>query len=271
MKRTHTSTPLPQDTLHAWVDGRLPPDQAAEQLASADDATRATLRQWQQQRQALQALHREVLDEPVPASMRDVATRAASHSKQAANQMRWSGMVAAVVMAFGLGWMTRAQVPGADTTAVAKASVQSQFVRAAGFAHAVYLPEKRHPVEVGAGEQEHLVQWLSKRLGRSLKVPDLSAQGFTLVGGRLLPGDTGARAQFMFQDAQGMRVTLYLGGLPSASEHPELRETRFQYEMQGTTASFYWFDQDFGYALCGELPRAQLLQLATQVYHQTNG
>ncbi|MGJ7541522.1 hypothetical protein [Variovorax sp. LT1R16] len=27
-------------------------------------------------------------------------------------------------------------------------------------------------------------------------MPDLSAEGYTLVGGRLLPGDTGARAQF---------------------------------------------------------------------------
>jgi anti-sigma factor RsiW len=73
-------------------------------------------------------------------------------------------------------------------------------LRQAGFAHAVYLPEKRHPVEVAAAEQDHMVQWLSKRLGKPLKIPQLGAQGFELVGGRLLPGDSGARAQFMFQN-----------------------------------------------------------------------
>ena len=44
------------------------------------------------------------------------------------------------------------------------------------------------------------MQWLSRRLGKPLKVPVLAAQGYELMGGRLLPGDNGARAQFMFQN-----------------------------------------------------------------------
>ena len=76
----------------------------------------------------------------------------------------------------------------------------TEFVRQAAGVHAVYQPEQRHPVEVGAARQDHLVQWLSKRLGRPLKVPVLSTQGFELVGGRLLPGDASARAQFMYQN-----------------------------------------------------------------------
>jgi anti-sigma factor RsiW len=39
----------------------------------------------------------------------------------------------------------------------------------------------------------------------------LASQGYELVGGRLLSGDGGARAQFMFQNAAGLRLTLYLG------------------------------------------------------------
>ncbi len=53
-------------------------------------------------------------------------------------------------------------------------------------------PEVRHPVEVTAAQQDHLVQWLSKRVGRPLKVPVLAAEGYELVGGRLLSGDGGA-------------------------------------------------------------------------------
>jgi anti-sigma factor RsiW len=46
-------------------------------------------------------------------------------------------------------------------------------------------PAVRHPVEVAAAQQEHLGQWLSKHLGRPLKAPDFSTQGYELVGERL--------------------------------------------------------------------------------------
>ena len=82
-------------------------------------------------------------------------------------------------------------------------------VRAAR-AHLVYAPEVRHPVEVDAKEQDHLVKWLSKRLDIALKVPVLASEGFELLGGRLLPGPEGPVAQFMYQDASGKRLTLYV-------------------------------------------------------------
>ena len=69
-------------------------------------------------------------------------------------------------------------------------SVQSEgaaWARRAAIAHVVYSPEVRHPVEVAANEEAHLVRWLSKRLGIQLKVPHLGALGYSLVGGRLLP------------------------------------------------------------------------------------
>ena len=41
----------------------------------------------------------------------------------------------------------------------------------AAYAHAVYVPEIRHPVEVDASQQEHLNAWLSKRLDRPIAAP----------------------------------------------------------------------------------------------------
>jgi anti-sigma factor RsiW len=150
-------------------------------------------------------------------------------------------------------------------------------VRQAGFAYSVYQPEKRHPVEVAAAEQEHLVQWLSKRLGRPLKVPHLEAQGFTLVGGRLLPGEAGARAQFMFQNPQAQRITLYLGALDKASPNPQLAQvhqdpqaTQFRFDADAPVPSFYWAEQGFGYALSGPVDHGTLMALASSVYAQLN-
>lgn len=86
------------------------------------------------------------------------------------------------------------------------------------------------------------------------------------MGGRLLPGDTGARAQFMYQNAAGERVTLYLGAL--AAGQPGATDTAFRFDPDGPVPCFYWTDGGFGYALSGALPRAALLGLATAVHPQ---
>lgn len=219
---------------------------------------------------ALRELHREVLDEPPPRTLLDAAQRLALMQQQTAHTRQWGGMAAGVLLAFAVGWFSHGQLSlGQDAAAsLAKGGAAHEFVRQAGFAHSVYLPEKRHPVEVAAAEQEHLVQWLSKRLGKPLKIPALDAQGFELVGGRLLPGDVGARAQFMFQNNQGQRVTLYLGAMDKAASTQSTEVTQFRFEPDGSVPSFYWVDQGFGYALSGQVSKATLMALANTVYSQ---
>jgi anti-sigma factor RsiW len=142
-----------------------------------------------------------------------------------------------------------------------------QFVRQASVAYSVYVPEVRHPVEVEAAQQQHLVQWLSKRLNRPLKLPSLTPAGYELVGGRLLPGDSGARAQFMYQNANGERVTLYVGAVEGAAGKG-MGETAFRFASEAGVASFYWVENGFGYAISGKLPRPAMLVLAESVYRQ---
>lgn len=226
---------------------------------------------WQAQREALQRLHAEVLTEPVPPALLAAAGQAAQRHAARARQLRWGGMAAGLVLAFGAGWLANVQwraVPEAGGATLARAGAAREFIHAASVAHAVYAPEKRHPVEVAATEQQHLVQWLSKRLDRPLQVPDLAARGYALVGGRLLPGDAGARAQFMFEDAAGERVTLYIGTLAGPPDAVQMGETAFRFSSAGPVPSFYWVDRGFGYALAGQLPRSALLDLATLAYKQ---
>jgi anti-sigma factor RsiW len=111
------------------------------------------------------------------------------------------------------------------------------------------------------------VQWLSKRLNRPLKLPNLTPTGYELVGGRLLPGDAGARAQFMYQSANGDRVTLYVGAVDGAAGKG-MGETAFRFANEGGMASFYWVENGFGYAITGKLPRNAMLVLAESVYRQ---
>ena len=272
-----------EDELHALVDGRLSGTrrQAIEQRLAQDAAAAATGLAWQQQRDALKELHAQVLDEAVPAPLAAGARQVANHRRQRDQWSRWGGMAAGVALAFGLGWLSHGQYGAgavarqAGTPAAIGLANAREFIHQATVAHMVYAPEVRHPVEVAAADQEHLVKWLSKRLDRPLKVPNLSAQGYDLVGGRLLPGTEGARAQFMFQNAAGERVTLYLGamkdlaaGKPATAGPQDRRETAFSFSSDGPVPGFYWVDQGFGYALAGKLTRDKLMAIALAVYPQ---
>lgn len=286
-----------EEALHALLDGRLPADARAalERRLDEDRQARATLQAWQKQDEALRKLHAAVLSEPVPPSLLAAAHRAQDARQQARLAWRWGGMAASLLLAFGLGWFAHGRLPGPGASDALDRRLAQQswpdFIHQATLAHAVYVPEVRHPVEVDATQEAHLVQWLSKRLGRALKAPRLAELGFELVGGRLLPGTEGARALFMYQDARGERVTLYLSGtpqdLPAAmpkrapqpvymdrpdqASHPgSPREggTEFRYVEDGAVTSFYWVDEGMAYALSGNLSRSALLHLAQQVHAQ---
>jgi anti-sigma factor RsiW len=136
----------------------------------------------------------------------------------------------------------------------------------AAIAHVVYTPEVLHPVEVGVEQEAHLVNWLSKRLGTEVRVPHLQAIGYDLVGGRLLPDQDRPAAQFMYQDAGGRRLTLYV----RTQEAHGAEATAFRYSSQEKVAVFYWIDGSVGYALSGEVDKAALLRAAELVYRDLN-
>jgi len=267
--------PLTEDEIHSLVDSQLSPAERAtlQVRLEQDDSAKATLAKWHQQRSALRGLYQGIEDEALPAPLLAAAHQAISSQQSINAWWRWGGMAAGVILAFSIGWIASStwhgdgQV-GATSPALAKAQAEQAFARQASFAHVVYAPEVRHPVEVSAADQAHLIQWLSKRLGRPLKVPNLSDQGFELVGGRLLPGDAGARAQFMFQNTAGTRITLYLGAVDKVLAAGRAQETGFRFSADGPIPDFYWIDQGFGYALAGPVPHADLMKLAEAVYRQ---
>jgi anti-sigma factor RsiW len=91
----------------------------------------------------------------------------------------------------------------------------------------------------------------------------LAREGFELLGGRLLPGNEGPVAQFMYQDQSGKRLTLYV-----TRPHKGDALTAFRFAQEGPVSVFYWMDSECGYALSGELDRPALAKVATAVYRQ---
>ena len=245
---------LPESDLHAYVDGRLAEDrrgQVHQFLAThPEDMERA--RVYQEQNQALHALFDGVLSEPLPTQWQTPRRGWKSLVKPAAVAALW------IVIGGWLGWSLRGTYNGRSAATI-------PFARQAATAHAVYTPEVRHPVEVTAAEEEHLVNWLSKRLGNRLQVPHLSSLGYELVGGRLLPGEQGPVAQFMYQEKNGQRLTLYV-----KTDVKAQRETAFRFAQEGNVSVFYWIDHRLSYALSGELRKDDLLRIANVVYEKLN-
>jgi anti-sigma factor RsiW len=247
--------PVTEAELHAYVDGVLVASRTADVEAHLathpEDVARVAAYRGQ-----ITALRREydpVLGEPLPPGL---GARRRAWSKPL---LRYAAIAAVFVVGVATGWQLRAY----NTDRSPEPS--SSWARRAAIAHVVYSPEVRHPVEVGADQEAHLVTWLSKRLGAPLKVPKLSDLGYGLVGGRLLPGERGPVAQFMYQDGKGQRLTLYIRVNPDAS-----RETAFLFAQERNIGVFYWLDHKLGYALSGEVGKPELLRVATSVHRQLN-
>jgi anti-sigma factor RsiW len=247
-----------ESDLHALVDGALPEDrrQEVEAHLRGNPEAAARVRAWRAQNEGLRALYDGVLSEPVPARL------ALAPVVRVRLLPRLSAAAALLLLGGSVGWLAKGAVGGQGPAPSSRSGAAGSLARFAAVAHAVYTPEVRHPVEVGADQESHLVAWLSKRLGAELRPPRLGGLGFELMGGRLLPG-AGAAAQFMYREASGQRLTLYVSVLDQGGE-----DTAFRFSQEGKVSVFYWVDGRLGYALSAGMPRADLLRVAEAVYAQ---
>jgi anti-sigma factor RsiW len=244
-------TSIGEADLHAYVDGQLDAARRAEveaYLAAHPDAA-AQVQEFRAQVQALHASYDSVMNEPIPLRLTNALQKNA-----------WPrGLAAGIVwLSCGLiaGWFAHPMLTPPATPPIA-------FAKKALVAHTLYVTEKRHPVEVTAEQEAHLVAWLSKRLDAPIHAPDLQAQGFSLLGGRLLPGDDAPLAQLMYQAANGERLTLAV-----KRAAPSERETEFKVMEKNGVSVFYWIDRDYGYALSGDIDKSRLLTVAHAVDEQ---
>ena len=247
--------------LQAYADGRLGGERSraveAWLAARPDDAERIAA--YRRLGEELRRAYDPVLDEPLPDWLGGAR----------APRPRWHGFARVagwVALGIVLGSVAGWEVRDARPVAVARSDPGASMAQRAAVAHAVYSPEVRHPVEVGADQEAHLVTWLSKRLGTQLRAPKLESVGYSLVGGRLRPGESGPVAHFMYQNTQGTRITLYVRSDMSGN-----RETAFRYAREGNVGVFYWVDSKVGYAISSaDLSKDALLHIANAAYQQLN-
>ncbi len=243
--------PFPADLLlrHHHGAGDAPARQEIAALLAADPAARATLAEWQAQDRALA----ELFPDPgpdLPPAMRRLLDQAA----HPARFIPWRGIAAGIALfaaGTATGWLGR-PTPQPGTFDLARTALS---------AHLTYAAEVAHPVEVPVSDRDHLVRWLSRRLGQTIHAPDLDAQGFRLLGGRLLPGDPRPAALFMYEDDAGQRLTIYV--IPDNGAN-----TAFRHLEQAGQQGIWWTDDGLGCAIIGPLDRATLQEVAQVAYEQ---
>jgi len=143
------------------------------------------------------------------------------------------------------------------------ANVAEALIRPAVYAHAVFSPEVKHPVEVAANQKAHLVTWVSKRLDEKITAPELSEFDFQLIGGRVLPSNNGIAAQFMYENSSNKRVTLYIVKLDK-----KIDDVAFSVTESNNQSVYFWVDNSFGYAVSGKVPKSTVLALGEKIYSQ---
>jgi anti-sigma factor RsiW len=250
-------SPVTEDELHAYIDGELPTDrkEALINWLANHPEQAALVASWRAQAESIRARYGAVAEEPVPERLKlDQVLR-----RERANGRSWTAMAAAAaVMAFVIGgaagWMARGASAAAPTGFEAIATDALDAYR-------LYVVEVRHPVEVPGSERAHMTQWLSKRLGEDLRIPELQSIGLKLVGGRLLPGPTGAAAFYMYESQSGERFTIYCAkaGVP---------QTALRYTSEKQFAAFYWGDDKIAYVVSGPADRERLETVTKAIYEQ---
>lgn len=255
-----TRSNLTDEELIGYFEGALTPDEIREieALLASDPEARARLDLWARQNDDIRAAFPDQSLGPVPDRLHEALRAAPSASTSAAGAARPLRRIAAAAALVALGgiggWTGRAAL-----TAPAPAE---RLAEAAISAHDTFVVEVKHPVEVTADQREHMDAWMSNRMGTAMRPPDLTTAGYRLMGGRILPAGDRPASLYMYENADGQRITLYIAHQPGDAA------SAFLFSGSGRTQSLEWSDGGLGYALVGSVPRERLREVAEDVYDQ---
>lgn len=253
---------IQEQDLHAYVDHQLSEEkrQAVEALMLTDPKVALQVQQWQQQNKMI-VDHFDKSDSGEMPEKLKLKNLKSIQKNKGSHKPSWFYAMAAsflMVVSGSIGWFAHGLTQPVQQNMI-------NFVDSAIAAHQVFSVEVRHPVEVGANEQDHLVAWLSKRVDHQLKIPELKDFGYTLLGGRLLSMRKGRpAAQFMFEDKEGQRVTWMI------SKNPSYHDRALLSKKEKSVNSFYWMDSKVAYSVTGEISRNDLHELSLGIHKQIN-
>jgi len=252
--------PIAEEELHAYVDNILAADRLPAVLRYLQEHPEAAqqVAAYRAQREALRSAFAGVAAEPIPPRL---LLERLIQERLSRKWIPWR-VAAGIVLAFALGgaggWFLHVGV-------VSPQSTLRLLARDAVANHMVYSADKRRPTELGATQRDDLARWVSNRLNHPVAPPDLSAEGYNYMGGRLAATSDGPAGLFMYDNGKGVRLTVFVLPLRSAASAP-IQHVDFAH-VDGCA----WIDKNIGYTVVGDLPQAELRRIAEVVRQQLSG
>ncbi len=239
--------------LHAFADRELEgaEQKAMEKLLAENEDARKALASINFQKAELHKAYGAVLHEPLPKSL-----LATAQGRSGTGYIPYAAMAASValVVVGGLGgWFTALQSGLAQNIGIEQRAL---------VAHEVYASDQRHAVEVAASDSDHLQKWLSKRVGQNIVIPNLTAVGYPLLGGRLLAAENSPAGQLMYESADKKRITIFVAANPGG------KDEELQWKWKDKLVTCFWREGNLALAVTGEMSKDEMTTLSKTIYEQ---
>jgi anti-sigma factor RsiW len=249
--------PITEDDLHAYVDRILEPERQAQVEAYLSDHPEVAKRiaVFTDQRELLRAALAPIAEEPLPTELN--LSHLIEQRARRPSLLRWAAAAMLLLSIGGLsGWSMRGALQASPGGLIA-------LGQEAAVSYNVYARDRVRPVEVRASDNAQLVQWVSDRLQRPVKVPDLAMAGYRLMGGRLVATSHGPAGMFMYDDDHGSRIVVLTRAMSSVDQNAPMTP-----QSQGDVGGFAWADDGLGYSLMGRAVPESLRSIANEVRRQ---
>ncbi|BBK30045.1 anti-sigma factor RsiW [Stella humosa] len=263
------------ETLVAFVDGELD-DATAREVAravesDADLAARARI--FRDSAVVVRAAFAGVIDEQVPDRLL-LAARGVG-AAETANVVpfrrrsvvsRWIALpLAASVAALMIGasagyWAGRSPVAPPVTEMAAASGLVDNL---AGYYDLYTMtgvePEQMAFADMRTGERDGLQSWLSNRLERETKVPDLSTFGYSLRGGRIVISEGRPAGQIIYENPADKRpIAIYVGTTTK-------RDAQITLDQRKDVNVAYWRREGRTIAVFGKSDKSVIRDIAAKV------
>ena len=247
--------------IHLALDSELPEDErsAYQSWLDANPDMKARAGRYSDDLALIRGALSGVEEEPVPARLAAIVTGEGEPARPAA-RLAWWRQAAAAALIFVVGGA--AGYFAAVGSAGDVAAPADRLADSAIGAYVTYAVGQSHAVEVAGNDRDYLQRWLSNRTGLKLVVPDLSAQGFELLGGRILPAGHAAAALLVYKDPNGNQVSIYL------TPEPRMKAKGTYAQGDGGPTAIYWLDEGFGCAIVSAAPKDVLDAVAGNAWRQ---
>ena len=261
---------LADDKIQDYIDGRLDDRDnavvAAYLLAHPDVASHVEM--LRRQNEALRGIGHEILDEPVPARLRDVLHRQTRQPAQASRvgraRLRSSGFLeaAAAILLFcvggTVGWFMHDGLtprPGLQDLIAANAADMYTF----------YGGDHDYPVDFPPDQTSELVSWINRSFNREISPPDLADLSYEYRGGQLLPISGASIGFFQFEGPEDARLAVVFW----PGDQPPTQLERIG-RQQNVTAR-YWLGDGFSFAVMSDASNPDLESAAEAVFSFYDG